>query len=251
MDIERKLRKYLSTNKVTVDSFWEDHVLKSIYYGIYDEDELIGYFAVTDENILTLFYLDETYSQYSQEFFEKAKKYEQVTEALIPTSDEFFLSHALDNYIEIKKQAYFFKYSERLYESASYIINIRELDIKKEIDLEIIKKSEGFLDDELENLKKGSTHLKMYAAFDNNEVVGFGITENGRITKENVSIGMYVCKSFRKKGYGSSILKSLGTMIVKQDKKPISGCWYYNHNSKKTIERAGGFTKTRLLRIYF
>jgi uncharacterized membrane-anchored protein YitT (DUF2179 family) len=31
----------------------------------------------------------------------------------------------------------------------------------------------------------------------------------------------------------------------------VSGCWYYNHNSKKTMESAGGYSKTRLLKFYF
>ncbi len=30
---------------------------------------------------------------------------------------------------------------------------------------------------------------------------------------------------------------------------PIAGCWYYNHNSKKTLERAGMVTQTRLLKV--
>ena len=28
----------------------------------------------------------------------------------------------------------------------------------------------------------------------------------------------------------------------------IAGCWYYNHTSKKTLEKAGMLTQTRLLK---
>jgi hypothetical protein len=30
-----------------------------------------------------------------------------------------------------------------------------------------------------------------------------------------------------------------------------SGCWYYNHNSRKTIESAGRYSRTRLLNVTF
>ena len=29
---------------------------------------------------------------------------------------------------------------------------------------------------------------------------------------------------------------------------PIAGCYYYNHNSKKTLEKAGMYSKTRLFK---
>ncbi len=33
---------------------------------------------------------------------------------------------------------------------------------------------------------------------------------------------------------------------------PVSaGCWYYNHRSKQTLERAGLYSPTRLLRISY
>ncbi|WP_181153121.1 hypothetical protein [Paenibacillus sp. AR247] len=31
--------------------------------------------------------------------------------------------------------------------------------------------------------------------------------------------------------------------------RPLSGCWYYNEASKRTLESAGMVTRTRLLRM--
>jgi len=62
---------------------------------------------------------------------------------------------------------------------------------------------------------------------------------------------MIVREEYRQKGYGANILNGLKNIVKADGKIPVSGCWYYNHNSRKTIESAGAFSKTRLLRFYF
>ena len=37
----------------------------------------------------------------------------------------------------------------------------------------------------------------------------------------------------------------------RQGVRPIAGCWYYNHRSKRTLERAGMYAPTRLLKVEF
>jgi hypothetical protein len=55
----------------------------------------------------------------------------------------------------------------------------------------------------------------------------------------------------RCKGVGRSIQMHLADITRENGYIPISGCWYYNHNSKKTIESAGRYSKTRLLNVTF
>jgi hypothetical protein len=31
--------------------------------------------------------------------------------------------------------------------------------------------------------------------------------------------------------------------------RPVAGCWYYNHRSRRTLQRAGMYSPTRLLKI--
>jgi hypothetical protein len=31
--------------------------------------------------------------------------------------------------------------------------------------------------------------------------------------------------------------------------RPVAGCWYYNHRSRQTLQRAGMYSSTRLLKI--
>jgi predicted acetyltransferase len=62
---------------------------------------------------------------------------------------------------------------------------------------------------------------------------------------------MIVVEGERQKGYGTMTLRALRKRCIGQNITPIAGCWYFNHQSKKTIEASGFYSQTRLLRIVF
>jgi predicted acetyltransferase len=62
---------------------------------------------------------------------------------------------------------------------------------------------------------------------------------------------MYVIEPFRQQGAGTQLIRLLIEECNKQGLHPIAGCWYYNHLSKRTLEKAGMFTQTRLFKIDF
>jgi GNAT superfamily N-acetyltransferase len=246
-NIMKYIFEYYKKNEIIVDSFWEGNVRESNFYTIEYNQNIIGYFAINKETVLILFNIFEQYRNISQELFEVIKKYESVKEALIPTEDEFFLSHAIDNYVKIEKQAYFSIYTENKPE--------KTLDIKLELanvekDEEILNICYDFLEGEIVNIKKGIDEEIYIARYENN-VIGFGIIEYQKIVNIYASIGMIVCEEYRRKGFGSNILNGLKDIVKEKGLQAISGCWYYNHNSKKAMERARAYSKTRLLRFYF
>jgi predicted acetyltransferase len=238
---------YYNENRIIVDSFWEGEVRNSNFYAIEYNQKVIGYFAINNGMVLTLFNVFEQYRNISQELFEIVKKYESVKEALIPTGDEFFISHAIDNYTKIEKQAYFSIYTEKEPEK---LLNIKLVLANIERDEDILNICHDFLKNEIENIKKGIDE-EIYIARHENEVVGFGVIEYQKIVKRYASIGMIVCEEYRQKGFGSNILNGLKKIVTEKGFQALSGCWYYNHNSKKTMESAGAYSKTRLLRFYF
>lgn len=46
-EIKPLIHENLEKNKVTVDSFWEQHVIESNHYAITDEQESVGYFSIS------------------------------------------------------------------------------------------------------------------------------------------------------------------------------------------------------------
>jgi predicted acetyltransferase len=245
--IKKYILDYYKENKIVVDSALEGHIRESNFYTIEYGENFVGYFAINNETLLTLFNVFENYRNVSQELFGIIKNFESVKEALIPTGDEFFISHALDNYTRIEKQAYFSVYTEKGPE--------KMLDIKLELanvekDESILNICHDFLKGEIENIKKGIDE-EIYIARHGNDVIGFGVIEYQKIVNIYASIGMIVCEEHRQKGFGGNILDGLKNVVKKKGLQAISGCWYYNHTSKKTMESAGAYSKTRLLRFYF
>jgi N-acetylglutamate synthase-like GNAT family acetyltransferase len=246
-NIMKYILEYYQENRIIVDSFWEGYVRESNFYIIEYNQNTIGYFAINNETVLTLFNLFEEYRNISQELFGIARKYESVKEALIPTGDEYFISHAIDNYAKMEKQAYFSIYTEKKPEKL-VDIKLELADVEKDED--ILNICHDFLKNEMENIKNGIDE-EIYIARHENDVIGFGIIEYQKIVNIYASIGMIVCEQHRQKGFGSNILNRLKNIVKGKGLQAISGCWYYNHNSKKTMESAGAYSKTKLLRFYF
>ena len=247
-EIKEKVRQYYTENRIIVDSFWEDHVLESSAYKILAEGKIIGFFAIHHKQLLTLFNVDAEYVNCAQELFYKVKHYEEVFEAFIPTGDELFLSLALDDFSKVEKQAYFSMDSQR--EIESHKINqglILTLAAVEDLDL-IRQYSDNFFEEGLiYHVEAAHIYIARLLA----EVIGFGIIDYGRVVPNFASIGMFVREEYRRQGMATNILISLKNVVHAKGLQPVSGCWYYNHNSKKSAQSAGLCSKTRLLRIHF
>ena len=249
-EIRPYVAEYIAANRITVESYWEGHVLESSHYKMVCQNNLAGYFSIHKSSTIWLFNVFPLYANKAQELFGRVKQYENVTSAMVATGDEFLMSHCLDNFVRIEKQAYFSIYTDKeIPANRRKEISLKLAVLDKDID--ILKMSGDFLDSIIKEIKDGATHIEIYIVYDGEEVIGFGVIDYGRIVKDITSTGMYVCEEYRTQGYGSNILRELAQISRAKGYRAFSGCWYYNHNSKKTMESAGAYTKTRLIRFYF
>lgn len=247
LELQEFINTYSSLLSSPIDSFLEEQIMSSQHFCIKKNNEKIGYFSIQNKELLTQFYIDEKYRYLGQEVFFKIKRMQYLQLAFVPTCDEFFLSHALDNYKSIKNQAYFFKDSRRLIDK-DLKDNQIEMRLAEKNDIEdIIKNSGKFFD----KLDEKILREEIYIAEKNGIPVGYGILEKGIIMKGYVSIGMFTIEKFRQQGIGRNILLKLKDTVYDKNMIPIAGCWYYNHNSKKTLESAGMYSNTRLLKINY
>jgi len=234
---------YLRSLSNVYDDFLEEHILESKFYSVYLENQ-IGYFAIYDNKMLTQFFIEDKNYHYAQLILNKVIDKFEVKNAFIPTCDEKFLSLALDKHKQVKLQAYFFqrvhyiepKYDESLFKLAT----LNDLD-------EIIEKTEDFVDKHEERIK----NQELYILKDKEEFLGLGLISKNVIMNKSNGIGMFTYPSCRRQGVGTSIIIHLANIVEKNNCTPIPGCWYYNTNSKKTLEKAGFISKTRLLVIEF
>lgn len=243
-DIREAVQDHLAALPSRIDSFLEDHILASHHYQIAIASQSAGFTSIHGESLLTQFTLTDHHKRYGQAVFQQLRKLEHVQSALVPTCDEFFLAHALDDYRQLAKQAYFFTVVPSAQDhtaTRSFSLRLANTD-----DVPFIQQHAG------EFFTPVEKHLAAHALFlvrSSDEYVGFGLLEQSSLYRDVASIGMYTIERFRRTGIATATITLLIEECRRRGLHPIAGCWYYNHVSKRTLERAGMFTQTRLLKI--
>lgn len=249
-EIQLTLQQHIAAFSSPIDSFLEDHILASNHYAIRRDEQQIGWASVHQQALLTQFALFPSYKRLGQRIFPLARKLEEVQAAFVPTCDEFFLAHALDEYRQLEKQAYFFQYDPQ---SQPYqpplALQHRQATMA---DLPTFQSHAGDFFDKIEQrLCEGQLYITERELASTTECVGFGIIERGSLLPDVGSCGMFTVAAHRNQGIGPAIITHLIRRCSELGLRPIAGCWYYNHRSKKTLEKAGLFSQTRLLRISY
>ncbi|MBX3012404.1 MAG: hypothetical protein KF832_12895 [Caldilineaceae bacterium] len=244
------LQQQVRTFSSPIDSFLEDHLLASQHYAIQLGETLIGWTAVYEQALLTQFALLPAYRRLGQPIFLLARKLEEVRSAFVPTCDEFFLAHALDDYRQLEKQAYFFQLAPAAqpYQPPFPLYHRQATPA----DLPLFQALAGDFFDKLEHrLAEGQLYITERASAVGGACVGFGIIDQGRLLPEVGSCGMFTVEAHRNQGIGPAIIAHLIDCCATLHLRPAAGCWYYNHRSKKTLEKAGFFSQTRLLKVSY
>jgi hypothetical protein len=104
-DIREVVRQHLASLPSAIDSFLEENILASNHYRIEMEGEVAGLASIHGGSSITQFALAEPHRRYGQAIFWQLRHMEQVQLAFVPTCDEFYLAHALDDYRQLAKQA--------------------------------------------------------------------------------------------------------------------------------------------------
>ena len=242
-EIQEATRQHLRSLPSAIDSFLEDHILASTHYHIIVGSEIAGFASVHKEHLITQFALYEPYWYRGQSIFQLARRLEQVRSAFVPTCDELFLSHALDDYRRLAKQAYFFTAARGAPASTPVRYTMRPAELG---DVELVREESG---DFFEPLEQHITAGELFVTLRGDEPVGFGILIKSALYDDVASIGMYTIERFRRIGVGTGTIVTLIDECQRRSLRPVAGCWYFNHRSKQTLERAGMVSPTRLLKI--
>jgi RimJ/RimL family protein N-acetyltransferase len=227
-----------------IDSFLEDHILASNHYRIDVAGETAGFASIHEERLITQFALAEAYRECGQALFGELRRMEQVRSASVPTCDEFFLAHALDDYRQLAKQAYFFATPP----GAGGFGATDRFSLRPAVmdDAGFVRQESG---DFFEDLERKISSGQLFVTLRGEEPVGFGILEQSALYEDVASIGMYTIERFRQTGVGTATIAMLIAECRRRSLRPVAGCWYYNHRSRRTLQRAGMYSATRLLKV--
>ena len=243
-EVEEAMRRHLRALPSAIDSFLEDHILASNHYRIVVAGETAGFASIHEERLITQFALAEPYRRCGQALFGELRRMEQVRSAFVPTCDEFYLAHALDDYRQLAKQAYFFATPLGVGDAvatAPYSIRPAVMD-----DADVVRQESG---DFFEHLERHIADGEVFVTLRDEEPVGFGILVKSTLYEDVASIGMYTIERVRLAGVGTATIAMLIAECRRYSLRPVAGCWYYNHRSRRTLQRAGMYASTRLLKI--
>jgi RimJ/RimL family protein N-acetyltransferase len=207
------------------------------------EGEAAGFASIHEERLITQFVLTEPYRRYGQQVFARLRKFEQVQAAFVPTCDEFYLAHALDEYRQFARQAYFFAAGPAAVMPDGFSLRPAEAG-----HAELIKQESG---DFFDPIERRIEERELFVTLRGAEPVGFGIAERSKLYDAVASIGMFTIERFRQDGVGTATIALLREECSRQGLRAIAGCWSYNHRSKRTMERVGMYSATRLLKIEY
>lgn len=249
-DVEHDIRRHLQSLPRPIDSFLEDHVHDSKHYVIRALGDRAGFASIYSGGLVTQFSLSPAYQHFGQAAFQALRKLENVGAAFVPTCDEFFLAHAIDDYRQLLKQAYFFEVRPSSSSSSSSAAAAGEyaLKVAAASDEETIREHSGELFGDV------GMHIARGELFSTHRAgvcVGFGIMAKSQLQRGVASIGMFTLEAFRGGGVGAATIALLIQECSTRGMRAVAGCWYYNHPSKRTLERAGMVTGTRLLRVEY
>jgi RimJ/RimL family protein N-acetyltransferase len=244
--VQDEISRHLDALPGPVDSFLEDHVRDSKHYVLSVFGQRAGFASIHAGNLITQFALEPVCQRYGQAAFQALRKLENVGAALVPTCDEFYLSHAIDDYRQLAKQAYFFE--ARPGDSMAAETQQCSLKPATAADEDVIRERAGELFGEVgKRIERGELFLTDRAG----TCVGFGILAKSQFQQGVASIGMFTLEPFRCSGVGTATITLLIDECSRRGMRAVAGCWYYNHGSKRTLERAGMITPTRLLRVEY
>lgn len=248
-------REYMETLASVLDAFWDGNVYQSNPYVLMEEGgQVAGFYAIgTDwagHKILTAYYMRKRYLRYAQRRLERIISEHSLYGALVPSCDEEMVSLCMEKMKEwnttFDMQAYNFCYSKD--------VEVRKAEFGPETIrkvpateyLEANKKTEGQWEENL-----GEEGFELYKLIWENEVYGYAGVVRHKLDPSCVDIGNYVIQEHRRKGVGRSLLIHMTNRVLERENIPTVGCWYYNHNSKRTIESSGYVSKTRIFYVKF
>jgi GNAT superfamily N-acetyltransferase len=238
------VRDHVAALSSPFDSFLEDHILASNHYRILIDGAAAGFCSIHGESLITQFALAPAHRRHGQAAFWGLRRLESVQAAFVPTCDELFLSHAIDDCRQIDRQAYFFQALPDV-AAPPAALQVRQAVLA---DLPTIRAGSGGFFDRLEaSLEQGQLYLTERAG----DCLGFGIIDRSALYADVASVGMYTLEGARRTGVGTATIRALIGACRRAGLRPIAGCWYFNHRSKQTLEAAGMVSASRLLRISY
>lgn len=249
-EIQSFLKEHYETLTAPSDDLWEESVLPNSTYYLIMTDRPMGFLALSDENILTQFYIS---SFDESEVFKHALDFFFIDEAWVSTYDPIFYTLCSVN----KKASTVISCLYREDEKVDILAPMEGLRFKwaKERDWDKIidyHRKNCLLDMWVEeHLKHLVEHEGLLLLYNHDKMIGTG---EYRLSKSNhhvANVGMTVAETYRNKGIGSYILNYIKGVCHTKGYTTICASEVENLSSQRAIEKVGYRCYHKILKIWF
>lgn len=246
VEINGVLESHLNSLAFPTDSFLEDMLTTSEIFSIVKNNTIIGY-AAKQRDHLCFFHIIVKEFKSAPTIFEEFCRCYEIRHVQVMTQDALLVALISEWEYKKNKGACWFIDGERLGKPPGKVEGTL---FRKALitDSKLIEeKTEGFFntDNPEKTLIRSIENGCIFILLEGDELLGCGVAEKGVYFKECVSIGMVTVREKRMMGVGQTILWHLKEWAYENGLKPISGCWYYNLLSRKTLEKAGMIRTSR------
>lgn len=234
------------------DGMWEMLRSYATQWELRDENQLIGYASVDDENRLLQFYLLPAFLQDGLVIFQQFIEQESIKKALVGTHNPIGLSLALHFQKVVTVDTYLFedhiKVSPPAKEGTMSAATIPELERMVDFYHHSMNGPKEWLNGYLGDLlAKGEVFFLEHEG----EIRGVCEVRRSANNPQIADIGMVVSPDFRQKGYGTYLLGQAKAKAIEWGRSPICSCEKGNVGSMKSIQNNGFRSIHQLLLIEF
>jgi len=237
---------YFAEIILSQELFLEWLIKEANSYIIRDNEDVIGYFIINNENILLEFYLVRNYLTRKEKIFEEVILTYSVKKVYCKSFDAVLLvcAHTFCKSSEIIGTI-FRDYNNDIVAPLDKDITVR---LSLEEDIPFLQ---TFEDSELYDSKEELIHMvrnKMLYLFEREgALLGCGYLIRILPDRNYMDIGMWTHPAYRKQGYATKIISYLKNYCLQNGFIPVCGCDVSNAASRKTLEKNGFISKYSII----
>lgn len=248
--------QYMAKTTAPLDGMWLcGFVPMARHFGLYKDDELIGFFCVNDEGYLLQFFVQPDYQSQSSLLFESVlqgnhSQIGSINGAFVSTAEPDYLSLCLDGFSKFDVHSLMYQRSGAALRQRTYhtlaLTKIYSEQLSQAVDFAVasIGAPAQWLTGYFGNLIK---RQELFGVWEHERLVATGeIRGYDEFQKDYADLGVIVAESERGKGLATQVLCQLADMNEASGLKSICSTEWGNIGAQKAIGRAGFFASNRI-----
>ncbi len=252
-------RQYMQQTTAPLDGMWLCGLVPlAAHYGIYEEDDLVGFYCVNDEGFLLQFFVTPDHQHRTSQLFASILRSDQASSceirgAFVSTAEPRFLSLCLDQFASFEVNALMYQHAGSAIEQPQSSLAMTAVDsaqLSQAVDFAVA--SIGAAADWLRTYFKNLIDRReLFGVWKNGQLIATGESRGyDEFQTGYADVGVIVARSERGKGVATKVLMQLVARNQADHLQSICSTERTNVAAQKAISRAGFFASNRIIQFH-